>query len=211
MKKKLLISGRIILLGIMLGGCGKRSDTGKEVEIEKLPANMELNKSTIQLNGVNLYQSFRDNEWNIYGTISINIRGLNETEKHWIDKDKTETTYNGTVINPDLYLSCGDNSMDFETLVNYGFSDIGGNRIYFFGTSEGNKYEFSEAELSSSVRIKQDDTYKVSPDKAALHKENHYSYRIKYSSENKIPDITEMPKNILEAFNENLQNIYNNL
>lgn len=208
MKKKFYLF--ILLFTIIISGCSRNSSeypsTGINMTLKDLPSDMKLNDSKLTLKDISLYQSYYNYEWYVYATITLDISDLTEQEKHWIDKDATETFDSDKIINPDIYLTCEDNLIDSDSMAKYGYADIDDCRIFFFGKSTTYKNDFKNSEINASISIQQDETYKsTSKDgkEYSLNKYNDYSYKMK----DIVKDINVMPKEILEAFNDKISSM----
>ncbi|MCI9271800.1 MAG: hypothetical protein HFH11_11775 [Dorea sp.] len=206
MKKKLMA----ILLGLTISvftvACSNDSlDRGEKETFDELPGEMKLNGSTLSLEDISIYQSENNYEWYVYATLSVDISNLSEEEKHWLDKDNDEVHGVDRILNPKIYLTCEDNNIDFDDMMDYGYSDVGNYRVYFFGKLDTYKNNFDHSEATVSIGIKQDETYKTKNkdgDELELNKNNEYKYHITGN----VKYVQEMPKDISDAFNKKLSN-----
>ena len=202
MKKKIAMLLSLTL--ITFTACTNDSlDKGEKKTFDELTGKMIINDSSISLVDVNIYQAESNYEWYVYATLSLDISTLDESERHWLDKDASETLDSDKTLNSNIYMTCEDNGLDFDRMINYGFSDVGNYRVYFFGDLNTYKNNFDDSEATVSIEIKQDDLYKTQTEdgeEISLNKINNYTY---YVDEN-IQDVNEMPTDILQAFTEKI-------
>lgn len=205
MKKKVLYFLLLCLFTLALSACKSESELnpGEKQTFDKLPAALKLNDSDFSLEDVSVYQSNVDYEWYIYATLSIDINNLDDEEKHWLDKDATELLDSDKIFRPDIYLTSEANSIDFDSMQTYGYSDIGEHRVYFFSMLNTYKNNFDDCETTAVINIKQDGTYEATNrdgEKYEKQKENKYTYNVNKN----IKDISEMPEDVKTAFIEKL-------
>lgn len=131
MKKKIFCILLALIMVLAISACSRDSlDSGEKETFDKLPGEMKLNESTLSLEDISIYQVEKNYGWYIYATLSIDISTLNDKERHWLDND-TNGVYDDKILNPNIYLTCEDNDIDFDNMMSYGYSDVGNHRVYF--------------------------------------------------------------------------------
>lgn len=157
------------------------SEKGKSVKIKNLPCVVEYNGSEIELESIEMYESYSKEtcSYFLYSVVAFNVSNLTDEEVHWLqDEDaKAFMLYNNNDENGE------SDFCHMEKLGSLYLKDTH-ELFYAFAPSYYTAYRdsFAEKSCSFSFRVKQEETYAYDKE-TDLNKEYYYSYLFSIPSE----------------------------